>query len=57
MSPVFYYKYSLSDGVWKINISAKKIEKKCRKICRYQKNAYLCIRVREKRIRLNKLVR
>ena len=24
-----------------------------RKICRFQKNAYLCIRVREKRISLN----
>ena len=31
MSPVFYYKYSLSDGVWKVNISAKKIEKKVQK--------------------------
>ncbi len=35
----------------------KYFEKKCEKVCRFQKNAYLCIRVREKRIRLNKLVR
>ena len=27
MSPVFYYKYSLSDGVWKVNISAKNRKK------------------------------
>ena len=37
MSPVFYYKYSLSDGLWKINISAKKSKKSAEKFAGIKK--------------------
>ena len=37
MSPVFYYKYSLSDGVWKIKISAKNRKKSAEKFAGIKK--------------------